>query len=213
MQLFSEYGVIGFSVLLCVLAATIQLWINRPSTTINKLARIALLAVAIGSLVDGHFYHTFSLLLISLLVALSFNKAKTTSGSTKQSLCFSFTTLAIVSIFIWPISQHWSTYLEQEFPIMDDSQLEQVASFPSYYRPMYWLYHSASNPELRTKAIKLGQKHGPNKCNYFIVEYLDLQNIEKQKLLIKSIKQVCSKVELNRSQNSELAKVALELTR
>jgi len=211
-QLLSEFGILGFSCLLYIMFICIKLWHRHPGSINNKLARFSLLAIAIGSLIDGHFYHTFSLLLICFLLALSFSEPKETIHS-KSSKTKAFAILLVVSLFIWPIQQHWQTYIVQQFSLTDKSQLEQVKKFPSYYFPMSWLYGHSNVLELRHESIKLGQKNGPRRCNYYLMEYLDSQDKRQKTRLLNSLKETCTKSELNRSKDNILMALSSEAKR
>jgi len=210
-QFLSEFGLIGFSALMGVVFFIIKSWNKNPGTTANKLARFSLLAMSIGSLLDGHFHHTFSLLLIVCLMALSF--AKPNHHPQDSSNKFSAFLLLVLSIaFIWPMQKHWQTYIAQQSPLINEYQLKEVESFPSYYSPMTWLYGFNFSSELRLQAIKFGQLNGPKQCNYYLIEYSESQNTETQNALLIPIRQICSKSELNNTNNPEFIKLALEIS-
>jgi len=211
-QFFSEFGALGFTALLGLTFFCLKSWYSNPGTLINKLARFGLLAMATGSLIDGHFYQTFSLLLISVLTALAF-AAPGNNSQPQSNKAATFILLALISSFIWPIQQHWQTYIVQQFSLTDRSQLEQVKKFPSYYFPMSWLYSSSYVQDLRSESIKFGQENGPKKCNYFLIEYLDSQDKTRKTRLLTSIKETCTKSELNRTQDNILMALALEVKR
>ena len=210
-QFLSEFGLIGFSVLLGVVFFILKLWSENPGTTVNKLARFCLLAIGIGSLLDGHFHHTFSLLLIACLTALSFAKSSYSSQGSSNTLS-AFFLLALSVAFIWPMQKHWQTYIAQQSPLINEFQLKEVESFPSYYSPMIWLYGFNFSSELRLQAIKFGQLNGPKQCNYYLIEYSESQEIETQNALLIPIRQICSKAELNNTNNPEFIKLALEVS-
>jgi len=211
-QLLSEFGVLGFTALLGFTLFCLKSWHSHSGTLINKLARFGLLAMAIGSLIDGHFYQTFSLLLISVLTALAFASPEK-STQPQSSKAATVIILALIATSIWPLQQHWKTYIEQQFPLTDESQLVQVEKFPSYYLPMKWLYSPSSHLKLRAEAIKFGQVNSPNRCNYYLMAYSESQNIKSKTQLLMSIKKTCSKAELNKTQSPEFMKLVSEVSR
>lgn len=172
-QLISEYGFVGFALLILLFINTLNIWNkNQPvqnKNTVIILSRVSVLSFIIGSTVDGHFYYNFSLIYLGIIFSLSFTAANQIKPN--KYIPLSLLVSCLVSIFF--LKQHWATYTEQQVELIDPQQLIQVEDFPSYYFPMKWLYGDKVIPELREKAVKLGQKHGPMKCNYFLTEYID----------------------------------------
>ena len=172
-QLLSEYGFIGFTFLLLIFISILLTWnktqLIKNNETIITLSRVSVLSFIVGSAVDGHFYYNFSLIYLAIIISLSMSPANQTK--TNKYLPLILLTGCICSLFL--LKQHWATYTEQQVELIDKQQLTQVENFPSYYFPIKWLYGEKIIPELRKKAVKLGQENGPMKCNYFLTEYID----------------------------------------
>lgn len=200
-QLFSEYGVFGFSILFAVLTLFIINWIKHPGSSTHKIARIALICICLASVTDGHFFYNSSLLLIALISAISFAPY----SQTQKSFCFKTLLLGTAILLLIPIKNHWATFIEQQFSLTQSSQLETVKSFPSYYRPMDWLYAYDSDSELRSQAIDFGKSHGPNRCHYYLMEYFESNDDPR---LLTPIKEVCATYMLRRASRIELIKIA-----
>ena len=66
-QLFSEFGILGFLSLLFTVSACLKTWLQYKANSVQLLSRIGIIGICIGSMVDGHFYHHFSLLFLSLI--------------------------------------------------------------------------------------------------------------------------------------------------
>jgi len=166
------------------------------------LARVSFLGAAMASMLDGHFYHTFSLAWLMIILAVSFNPAP--SEKFEQSYKNSTYAIIIILVFcVFFLQKHWNSYIQQQFPLTHESQLESVIEFPSYHRPIEWIYSQYSNPDLRSKALSFGQENGPRKCNYYLLEYLDAPesatSSAKQNIL-----NLCTTYEIQKTQNTEL---------
>jgi hypothetical protein len=208
-QLLSEYGLIGALCFMLIVITIINIYRKAPSSKINLISRFSLTGVILASAVDGHFYYNFSLLFISLVLALSFSSVKAKlMNEASQRIIIPITILIIAFALLIPLSKHWASYIEQQFPLTDEIQLTNVMAFPSYYRPNYWISDFSSDSILRSKAIKFGQQNGPDKCSFYQIEYFE--NIgnqdysEELKALLKSIDKNCSDYELLKTNNKEL---------
>jgi hypothetical protein len=208
-QLISEFGLLGFLTLLSIVICIINLYTGRPASVVNLSSRLSILGIMIASCVDGHFYYNFSLLFIALITALSFAPSNSKDAEKKVSrFVIPVSILVTVFILLIPISKHWSTYIEQQFILLSEDQLSNVFAFPSYYHPLQWIYSSDSTPELRTKAIKFGQKYGANRCNYYLVEYFDNnEEFTDNELLLESIDITCADYALLKTENEELIRL------
>lgn len=203
-QLFSEYGIIGFSILLALLCLFVNNWWKHPGNNQHKIARIALVSICLASATDGHFFYHFSLLLIALISALSLASFKEIQMPSKISK----STLGLLALLIiLPLKSHWMTFIEQQFPLTDETQLNHVKSFPSHYRPMSWIYSFDSDPELRSQAIELGKKMGPNHCQFHLMEYFESGNNPD---FLPKIQEICASYMLLRTQKIELINIAKE---
>ncbi len=186
-QLFTELGIIGFTALVLCILTTLKIWSKNPSTKLQLIARIALMGISIASLVDGHFFHNFSLMYIAILIALSFSFNNSGVLAARSNLASAVGTLIISLSLLVPIKLHWQSFLLQQAPLTDQEQFNAVSEFPSHYSPSIWLTDWNIEPELLTQAIKLGQKIGPNQCKFYQQESstLNKQDIPKS-LLIKT---------------------------
>jgi len=208
-QIFSEFGIFGFIALLFIAFTCITSWKNNPGNNINKLARFGLLAIIVGSFNDGHLYYTFSLLLIACLLALSFTPPLINSQGTKKRTLTPIL-LSLKIVLLWPIKEHWQTYMEQQFPLTNENQIAQVLSFPSYYQPRVWQYNLSGDSKLRNIAIKFGQDKGPYKCTYFLMEYFESNNPTQKSNLLSPIKKLCANYALLDSGDPVLIEIGLE---
>ncbi len=209
-QIFSEFGILGFTALLFSALFCIKSWRENPGTSINKLSRFGLLAIVIGSFIDGHFYYTFSLLLTACLLALSFVSQTNSNSNSNSNRIPVLMILISLTLLLWPIKAHWQTYIEQQFPLTSEKQLAQVFSFPSYYQPKIWQYNLSSPPLFRGMAIKFGQNHGPFKCTYFLMEYFESNSLTQKSDLLNPIKSLCANYALLDSGNPALIKIGQE---
>jgi len=208
-QVLSEFGILGLITLLYLTFSCIKLWRGNPGSTINKLSRFGLAAIVIGSFIDGHLYYTFSLLLIACLLALSFPPPLINSQGTKKRTLAPIL-LSLTIVLLWPIKEHWQTYMEQQFPLTNENQLAQVISFPSYYQPRVWQYNLSGDPSLRKIAIKFGQDKGPYKCTYFLMEYFESKNPTQKSNLLSPIKKLCANYALLDSGDPMLIEIGQE---
>lgn len=197
-QLLGEYGYIGFTLIILILINILLAWENNKTSLspVNVLSRCSVIGFIIGSAVDGHFYYNFSLLYFSIILALSIPQYK---KSPKNNKAIPIGILLIAIISIYPIKEHWSTYIEQQVELIDIKQIEQVEKFPSYYYPVKWLYGEYTNKDLQEKSIKLGQTIGPMYCNFYLLEYKNNKNNKnnKNKELKNRIEKYCRKQDLD----------------
>ena len=192
-QLLSEYGLIGFTVLVCCVWACFNIWKQEKANNIQLVSRLGLVGTAIASLVDGQFYHNFSLLFISVLIALSFSHGETKDSSSKLKYMPAIGTLLLCFILIWPLQLHWQSFLLQQAPLIDQEQLEQVKSFPSNYNPSTWLTDWNTEPELLKQALELGQETGPYRCKFFQQDYLMTNNLQANDEFMQKMSNYCGK--------------------
>lgn len=172
-QLFSGIGIIGISFVLYGLYAIINTWRNTKASSVAIIARISLIGASLASMLDGHFYHTFSLVWLMIILALSFDLATDHQNNEKSSPILPALVIIMTAICIFNIQKHWNTYIQQQFPLEYQEQLDKVSNYPSYFRPLKWIYSEQTKPELREVAIKFGQKHGPRHCNYYLIEVME----------------------------------------
>ncbi len=196
-QLLAEFGLIGFTVLLGSVWVCINTWKQEKATDIQLVSRIGLIGVALASVVDGQFYHNFSLLFISILIALSFSYSKPNDHSSKLKYIPATSSLILCFILIWPIQLHWQTFLLQQVPLNDQQQLDQVKSFPSNYNPSTWLTGWNVEPALIKQALKLGQETGPYRCKYFRQEYSTTNMLKNNDIFMQKMSDSCGKQAMN----------------
>lgn len=206
-QMLSATGLIGVSLLAVIFFYTLKIWITSKANLLTMLARISIIGVCFNSLMDGHFYHTFSLVLVMITLALSFHSQPDNQNrkSLKKHLLPSII-IILVPICIYPLQKHWETYIQQQFQLEFQEQIDIVAGFPSYYRPTEWIYNEQSKPNLRQAAIKFGQQHGPRFCSYYLFEFMEA-NSEKQLHLSRNLKKYCSTSELAHTNNDAILKL------
>lgn len=208
-QIIMEFGLTGFILLTLSAAYFLKNICNSKDkhSPSNRLAQMSLISILIASLFDGHLYYNFSLCYIALLAAIA-----TPSSSEASCRYLPLTGLAIIGLTFYPLSMHWNTYIQQQFPLLSGSQIKQVKAFPSYYFPVLWLNSDLQNTDLRNEAIELGKVASSQKCNFLLTEYLDLQNQEINRNLIKNIANSCNSNQINKFGSSSLNK-ALEAHR
>ena len=196
-QLFTEFGILGFSALLLSLTICIKIWLQCKATNLQLLSRVAILGICIGSAIDGHFYFNFSLLFISILLALSF-PFNSVQGQQKTNLLFAISILIICIGSSLLIQRHWQSYVLQQVPLSDQQQLDTVKEFPSFYSPSAWLTDFNTAPHLLQQAMELGQQLGPYHCKYFEQELaLSTENSTSELFLIDMDKACHRKEERN----------------
>ena len=115
-----------------------------------------------------------------------------------------------MTALLWPVKEHWQTYIEQQFPLKSEYQLAQVINFPSYYQPRTWQYDLSGDPSLRTKAIKFGQDKGPYKCTYFLIEYFESNSSTHKSNLLDPINKLCANYALLDSGDPVLIRLGQE---
>lgn len=164
-QLFTEFGILGFSALLLSFAVCIKIWFQCKATNLQLLSRVAILGICIASVIDGHFYFNFSLLFISTILALSFPFNTKSQQKTNLLAAIFILSIGIGSSLL--IQRHWQSYMLQQVPLTDQKQLDTVKEFPSFYSPSAWLTNFNADPHLLQQALKLGQRLGPYRCKYF----------------------------------------------
>lgn len=205
-QLFSGIGVIGIIFILYGLFSIIQIWTKAKATPIAIIARFSFIGALSASMLDGHFYHTFSLVWLMIILALSFNSATDQQKNEKSSLILPILIICMSAVSIFNIQKHWNTYIQQQFPLEYQEQLDKVSSYPSYYRPLKWIYSEQTKPELRKTAIKFGQKYGPRYCNYYLIEFMESET-QTSASLNEGLLQNCSVTELEATGNQKVLKL------
>lgn len=196
-QLLSEYGIIGFLSLIFSAVAIIQNWIKFKSNNLQLLSRFGIIGICIGSLVDGHFYHNFSLLFISILLALSFSFKPPENPSRKTSMAIGFCILFICIGLSLPIQRHWQSFMLQQTSLSDQEQLDTVINFPSFYSPSTWLTDFNADPRLLQQVLVFGQEIGPYHCKYFKQELALYSSQNKSDSFLKSMRKACNRSENN----------------
>tara|TARA_B100001063_G_scaffold110415_1_gene103077 strand:+ start:403 stop:2028 length:1626 start_codon:yes stop_codon:yes gene_type:complete len=205
-QLFSGIGIFGISFIVMTVVAILRIWSASKSNNITNIARLSLIGVLSASMLDGHFYHSFSLVWIMIVTALGFSPPKHILDETKKRFILPLLIIATCTLCLPSIQKHWHTYIQQQFPLEHKEQIDAVASFPSYYHPIEWIYSDQTKPELRKEAIDLGQKNGPRFCNYYLIEFLE-SDLNNQKLLENNLIRNCSLSELRATENPEILKL------
>ncbi len=190
-QLLAEFGFIGFIILLGSAWACLNIWRKHKTNNIQLISRLGLMGVVLASLVDGQFYHNFSLLFIAILIALSFPCGAGQSSSSNLNAIPAASTLIICLALIWPIQQHWQSFLLQQVPLSDQAQIDQVKSFTSNYNPSVWLTDWSTDPALLKQALKIGQRTGPYHCKFFRQEYSTSNNLQTNDTFMSNMSDAC----------------------
>ncbi|GAA6135120.1 hypothetical protein NBRC116188_19100 [Oceaniserpentilla sp. 4NH20-0058] len=139
---------------------------------------------------------------------MSFSSVKTQNTNTKN-ISSSLVLVSCLIFCIFFLQKHWNSYIQQQFPLTHQTQIESVASFPSYYRPIHWIYNQYSNPELKLDAIELGKDTGPRICNFYLVDYLDSSSQAGEKIK-QLILEKCSIYEIIKTENESLIQLLEE---
>ena len=196
-QLLTEFGIIGFIFLLSSAWACLNIWRQHQANNIQLISRLGLMGAVIASLVDGQFYHNFSLLFIAILLALSCPYGAVQSSSSKLNAIPAASTLIICLALIWPIQQHWQSFLLQQVPLSDQAQFDDVRSFPSNYNPSAWLTDWSTEPKLLEQALKLGQQVGPYHCKFFQQEFSTTGNLKANEVFMQKMTASCGSKVMN----------------
>lgn len=213
-QLLAEHGIIGSALIIGVIVFLFQF--RKNESEVNKYQSLAVVSLAgtlLGSGVDGHFYYANTVLLVAISLALYVPARELTPQSdSPQHISKSQPILiCLLSIFLlYPVSKHWGTYIEQQFPLLDKKQLETVESFPSHYLPIKWMSSSIYDPNLKQEATYLGQRVGPRHCNFFLLDY---EVSGPKDSIIQSITKTCRKDEIIKYGDEKLLGKTKELTK
>ncbi|NVK43930.1 MAG: O-antigen ligase family protein [Oceanospirillaceae bacterium] len=204
-QLLSGVGVVGMISITLAHLFSINLWLKIQATKINIIARFSFIGVLCASMLDGHFYHTFSLLWIMIILSLCFPHPQSKQETTRKRFIMPILIISASCILIFNLQKHWQSYIQQQFPLEYAEQLKIVQSYPSFYRPTEWIYREESKQELRSQAIELGKTIGPRHCNFHLIEFMEApeSNLDS---LENGLASTCSKSELVNVKNERIQK-------
>jgi hypothetical protein len=154
-QIIIEWGLLGSTFFLLFIGAFVRKWHQREQNdAIHVLSKASLCALVIHSLVDGVFYHPFSLLTVAYIIPLTANM---NSEITEEKLKGKSWSLIFLILFSFVMLLHsYVVYVQKEGQPTDFStSLIQV--FPSYIDTSWWIFKDDST-ENRRKYIEIGRK-------------------------------------------------------
>lgn len=157
-QLVFSYGIIG---ILIPLGLFIALTFRQlqSDTKDNKIIYLCILSAAIHALTDGVFYHAYSLLILSILIAISIPVTRKISPSYFKP-CLS---LVCISAIIYLIFTAQVIQSKDEFK--SSSWIQWNMKYPFYFSPENWLENS--NEIKKDKLINFSLSHSENKCYFY----------------------------------------------
>ena len=157
-QLIFSYGIVG---LLIPAGLFIALTFSqiRSKKIDNKIIYLCVLSAAVHALTDGVFYHAYSLLILSILIAISIPVTRKISPSYFKP-CLS---LVCISAIIYLIFTAQVIQSKDEFK--SSSWIQWNMKYPFYFSPENWLENS--NEIKKDKLINFSLSHSENKCYFY----------------------------------------------
>lgn len=170
-QLIFSYGIIG---LLIPTGLFVALTFSQVKSNItdNKIIYLCILSAAIHALTDGVLYHAYSLLILSIIIAISLPPIKKISTHYFKSC----TLLAIISTAVYLIFT--AQVINSKDELKSKNWIEWNMKYPFYFSPENWLENT--NPLEKDRLINFSLSHSDNKCYfYFRHSNPDKETLEK----------------------------------
>ncbi|EAT11505.1 O-antigen ligase family protein [Bermanella marisrubri] len=168
-QIIYEYGIIGSLIIAGLLYRFINMSLKCAE---NKQERFAILCILgaffFSASVDGHFYHSFSLLCISLVAPLLINSRQENNHGRVQVKRTAIFIGIIPLLFI--MYKHTQTFIAYSSPLKNTQQIETVRSFPSVILNNNWL--NSDNPDLLKAAFELAIVRSDVQCGNAVMAKL-----------------------------------------
>lgn len=160
-QIFVEWGAIGSALFIVFVIASIRNWYKRgQNDVISALASMSVLALVLHSLIDGIFYHSYSLLIASYVVALSCGNSIVEKTAKKSR----WSTLFLALIVPVMLLHGYVVYAQkEERPTKLSDYVIQI--FPSYINTTLWIANESSSENIK-KYIDIGEKYSDQPQRY-----------------------------------------------
>ena len=127
---------------------------NGQNDVIQVLSKASIGALVIHSLVDGVFYHPFSLLTVSYIIALS---ANIKSGIIKRESKGNNWTFGLVALFVCVMTLHSFIIYVQREKKPEGYSCSLIQLFPTYINTTWWIGKDDSIDN-RKKYIEIGKR-------------------------------------------------------
>lgn len=173
-QLITQHGVIGFLMLGGIVLYSLKNWTKKSSKKelTQIIGMVSLATITGAALVDGHYHHTQSLIIIFIALSIAIIQQQSSevyyskTSITVSSIQTSLIGLIFIGLIVFVNIMHWRTYAAMQLPLTNSDQIEQVEAFPSYFNYNSWSTSFTAGKELRHKAIHLGALYARKKCKF-----------------------------------------------
>jgi hypothetical protein len=157
-QLIFSYGILG---ILIPAGLFIALTFSQFKSGIkqNNIIYLCILSAIVHALTDGVFYHAYSLLALSILIALSMPATKEkTKPYLKSSIALILLSLLAYSIFTAQVIQSKNVSASKIW-------IHWNMQYPLYFSPENWLDKSTTSE--KDRLIEFSLTHTENKCWFY----------------------------------------------
>jgi len=166
-QILIEWGVVGSAFFLLFISTLAWKWHKREQNDdIQILAKASLYALVIHSLVDGVFYHPFSLLTVAYIIPFTSNINSEITEEKSQGKNWSCVFLILFSCVM--LLHSYVVYVQREGKPTDFST-SLIQRFPTYINTSWWITNDHST-ENRRKYIEIGRKFSSSPGFYDTLE-------------------------------------------
>lgn len=157
-QLIFSYGVLGLLIPIGLFLALTSGQI-KSNITDNKIIYLCILSAAVHALTDGVFYHAYSLLILSIIIAISLPPTKE-KNTHPLKLCtlLAATSLTVYSIFTAQI-------INSKDELKSNNWIEWNMKYPFYFSPENWFENTNSTE--KDNLINFSLSHSENKCYFY----------------------------------------------
>lgn len=157
-QLVFSYGIIGFLIPILLFSA-LTFSILRSNSRQAKVIYLCIISATGHALTDGVFYHAYSLLILSTLIAICL-------PTTERRASSYFTVSSVLIFFSLFINTTFSIQIIQS---KDESATKQWITwnmkYPLYFSPENWI--DSRTPQESDKLIEFALSHSENKCWFY----------------------------------------------
>lgn len=166
-QFIYEYGLVGTCLILLFIINLLKHGLNLTNN-IQKSIWLSLLCCLAASLVDGNFYHSYSIFNACLIIAILVSKPLATERcSYKKNLKIDNTLLPVCllpSLIIW--GMHNYTFSQYLSPLKSQNQINNIQTFPSITPTNLWIIQD-KNPDLFKQALFHGGVWSDGQCGHY----------------------------------------------